>query len=428
MKTNLNRILSTALAAVMALLLVLPASAAAASEEPWVKTNPYKSPLSQYLAMPGQYFIKNVVLPQLLGGLGETLKGVTEGLYTDETVNMILLAQREIEFDISQGSATSHQYLRPHKVSAGIKAYPDTTEKYEAIWTALDSVMIGNATGGNAANTAKEWAAVDELIAAGALAWGVTDRASFMEAAGVALRPLLNLLCHRTLNFRGEDGVYAQAILPGLEALGCKNVLSLEEFEAMYLAALRKVGSATSGLMADINAINAKMQSDFALAAILNPIFDLLEELQADPQGKLISMLPNAAYRRNDITALLGAAVINGGEETKIFEALGGALGLDLSGSFEDVVAKALEGMPVNLPPIPWKALAGAGDLDAETNTVIADESIVYALLIGYVYDVMNKDPRGVQSMLSESLNIPSWVAVPVFYLLKGVVLIIKPR
>jgi len=423
--TKIRRIISTALAVLMALL-VLPVSAAAqAFADTWEKTNPYKSSIGRYLAMPGQYIVKSILLPQLLGDLESALQDVTEGLYTNGTVNMVMLAQRSIEFVISQGSGSSRQFLRPFKIAETIRVFADTKEKYGDILAALDTVKIGGNTGATSASTAAEWAGVDALIAEGKLDWGVTDRESFMEAAGIALRPLLRLLCHRTLNFRGEDGVYATAIIPGLEALGCKDIMSLEEFEAAYMEAMKAAGP-TTGMMADITAINDKMKCEFALAAILNPILNLLEELQADPQGKLISLLPNIAYRRGDITALLGAGVENDGQTTKIFESLGGAFGLDLSGTFEEVLEGALAGLPIQLPPIPWDALAGAGDLDTETNTVIADEAIVYAVLTGYVSIVMDSDPQGVRNLIEENMEIPSWASLLVFFLLQGVMFLAK--
>jgi len=422
---TIRRALRTALAAFMALLVLTVPAAAQTAAGTWEKTKPFKSSFCSFLAKPGQYIVKSVLLPRLLGDLEVALQGVTEGLYTNDTVNTILLAQRSIEFVISQGSATSRQFLRPFKVADAIRAWPDTKEKYEAAAAALDTVMIGGKTGGNAADTAKEWAAVDTLIAEGALDWGVTGRESFVEAAGLALRPLLNLLCHRTLNFRGKDGVYAAAIVPGLEALGCKDILSIEEFEETYLKAMKAAGPIT-GMFADITAISAKMKSDFALAAILNPVLDLLEELQADPQGKLISLLPNVAYRRDDITALFGAGIENDGQTTKIFENLGGAFGLDLSGTFEEVLQGALVGLPLQLPPIPWDVLAGAGDLDEVTNTVIADTDLVYAVLTDYVGHAIDSDPQGVRNLITESMGIPSWASFFVYYLLKGVMFFAK--
>jgi len=433
-KLTIRGIICMVLAAIMLIAVPLTAMAetgGTSTEQPtteWEKTNPYKSPLGKFFAMPGQMIVKSILLPQILGGLGDSLKDVTDGIFTSDTVNMIMLAQREIVFDITQGSTVSKQFLRPYHVEQAINAHPDTKEKYASVAAALKTVQIGGGTGATVDRTAQEWAGVDELIAAGALDWGVTDRESFIEAAGIALRPLLRLLTNRTLNFRGEDGVYATAIIPGLKALGCKSIMSVEAFEAAYAAALRAVGSAAEGtMMGDINSISAKMKADFAIAAILNPILDLLEEMQADAQGTIIRMLPNLAYHKDDLTAFINAGVINGGEETKIFEGLGGAFGIDLSGSVEDVLEGALAGLPIALPPIPWKALAGAGDLDRKIDTVIAEESIVYAVLTDYVSEAVDSDQRGVQKMIADSLGIPSFLAPVTYYLLKAALFLLKP-
>jgi len=404
---------------------ILPFAAAARSDDPneWEKTQPYKTSVAKYLAMPGQYLVKSIA-PLLIG---DSLKGIADSLYTNDIVNMIMLAQRAIEFDISQGNSTSHQFLRPLGVVSSIEAFPDSKEKYESVAAALKTVQIGGTTGATSANTALEWAGVDELIANGELDWGVTDRESFIEAAGIALRPLLRLLTHRTLNFRGEDGVYATAIIPGLEALGCKNILSLEDFETAYQAAIRVVGNPINQMMSDLYAINAKMKADFALAAILNPILDLLEELEADALGTIVRILPNAAYHRDDLTAFINAAVENNGELTMIFEGLGGAFGIDLSGSIEDVVANALAGLGLKLPPIPWKELAGAGDLDKDTNTVIADECIVYAVLTDFLSDTVNGDPKGVRNMIADAMGVPKFLAFIVYFFIKILLFFAKP-
>ncbi|MDR3344844.1 MAG: hypothetical protein LBT21_04555 [Oscillospiraceae bacterium] len=426
-KTKLRRTLSAVLAAVMLLLMLPLTSMAADSGNTWEKTYPYKIPVvGKYLAVPGQFLIKSFVLPKLLEGMDGTIKGVTDGIYTNELVNTLMLSQNGIEFDatvvVMGRPITTHTRLRPNGVSDSISAVgakPDHA-KYDSVKKKINTVNLSGTI--TAAKVAEEWQKLETLADNGELDWGVTDRASFIEAAGIATRPLIRLLCYRSLGFLGEDGVYANDVAPGLEALGCKGVISAKELTAIYdeeIAAIGGVGDAY-----DMNAISVKMQCDFALAAILNPVLDLLEELQADLQGTIVRILPNLAYHRDDITRLIAAQVTPpGSEPMKIFEGIGGAFGLSLTGTIEEVMDSILANanLPVKLPALPWKELAGAGDLDKATDTVAADESLIYAVLVNFAAQTVDANESAVIGLLSDSLKLMPALGRVLFTLLKTV-------
>lgn len=114
------------------------------------------------------------------------------------------------------------------------------------------------------------------------------DRASFTAAlcqiAAPAV-PLINVLLNGEdisllLNIEGEDAItipgsegYAYGIVPILEALGCENVLTPDEYKA--------------AIAADPNA---------AIKAIVDPVFDKIEAVKADPANEILNMLPAVIY------------------------------------------------------------------------------------------------------------------------------------
>lgn len=114
------------------------------------------------------------------------------------------------------------------------------------------------------------------------------DRASFTAALSQIAAPavpLINVLLNGEdisllLNIEGEDAItipgsegYAYGIVPILEALGCENVLTPDEYKA--------------AIAADPNA---------AIKAIVDPVFDKIEAVKADPANEILNMLPAVIY------------------------------------------------------------------------------------------------------------------------------------
>lgn len=114
------------------------------------------------------------------------------------------------------------------------------------------------------------------------------DRASFEAALGEIVAPaapILKLLLTgkdislfldinggNAITIPGSEG-YAYGLIPLLEALGCKNIKTPEEFKAI--------------LDADPNA---------AFAAVADPLFDRLDAIFANPVDEILNMLPAVIY------------------------------------------------------------------------------------------------------------------------------------
>lgn len=114
------------------------------------------------------------------------------------------------------------------------------------------------------------------------------DRDSFSAALSQILAPVVPvleiLLTGKDVSFfvdiDGENAItlfgsegYAYGIIPLLEALGCKNILTPDA----YKAAVAK-------------------NPENAIAAIINPLFDKVDELAADPINGILELLPAVIY------------------------------------------------------------------------------------------------------------------------------------
>ena len=114
------------------------------------------------------------------------------------------------------------------------------------------------------------------------------NRDSFSNALGQILAPVVPvleiLLTSKDVSFfvdiEGEDAItlygsegYAYGIIPLLEALGCPNVMTPDEYKA--------------AIEADPSA---------AITAIINPLFDRIDMLAADPFNQLLELLPGVIY------------------------------------------------------------------------------------------------------------------------------------
>lgn len=127
---------------------------------------------------------------------------------------------------------------------------------------------------------ADKWADVDFST----VTYGFTDgdRAGFTNALVAVLRPVTglldfiltdeNLVLFDTVTIKGGNG-YNTAIIPLLEALGCTNIKSYDEYK-------KDVAADHDNLVLDI----------------LNPILDLVEGVAATPIDGLTKILPNIAY------------------------------------------------------------------------------------------------------------------------------------
>ncbi len=136
----------------------------------------------------------------------------------------------------------------------------------------------GNASG--VLNGASSWAKVSPE----SLTWGIYSgsRRNFQNALTASLRPLMpvlrallagqDMVIMGSATVPGNDG-YNTAVIPLLEALGCNpdSILTYRDFKS-------------------------KANGDGVLNNILNPVFDLIDSLAAEPVKTIIDVIPNIVY------------------------------------------------------------------------------------------------------------------------------------
>ncbi|HQA06254.1 MAG TPA: hypothetical protein PLD98_08160, partial [Clostridiales bacterium] len=207
--------------------------------------------------------------------------------------------------------------------------------------------------------------------------WGVTDRESFIDALCEVLMPLAEavdwLLYGDDYNFftgsevsgeegrdiimiKGADG-YAYGLVPLLEALGCKNVLSQTAIK---------------------EELAANPQSPVRFKAILEPLLARLDEIVANPVDEILGIIPNLMFfiNANGLSVSVKNtlhAVLN------IFEAVAPALDTSLDEligfSIDDLtftgiftILKDKTGIDLNAPIGEFMSTFWLGDLEVYTS------------------------------------------------------------
>ncbi len=172
------------------------------------------------------------------------------------------------------------------------------------------------------------------------------DRESFEDALVTILAPIAPLFkvllagedISFFLDFGGNDQIvipgsegYAYGIIPLLEALGCDNILTPDEFKALLAS-----------------------DEEAAIKAVLDPLFNKVDEIMADPLDEILELLPAVIYFINSngldtcVKNILNSVdTVIEALEPVIGEAdLMSLLGVDLSTyDFEWIVNYALEAL-----------------------------------------------------------------------------------
>lgn len=182
------------------------------------------------------------VIPMLYNS--QTLSGLLVGIYSSMEKDSSTLSTIGVNVSVSE-------------VAKELQDYPE-------VYNALSSIS--------------SWSEADLTF----VDWGVTDKIGFATALGKILSPfndlLYTLLCSGTyeisrfIKINGNDG-YADGIAPLLNSLGCKNLVSAEQFKT------------------EANADKSTMVKNIVL-----PILDLLEVILKSPADTLTDILPSFAY------------------------------------------------------------------------------------------------------------------------------------
>lgn len=192
----------------------------------------------------------NLYKDSIITSLAKGLYGAVEGVKINENMNLTqLLAQTDIDF-----STTNVANLLVDK------SYGQTY-----------------ASAANVIRSAGSWSKVDDA----ALKWGVKDRDSFMHALVAVLRPLYGVLdvllndaslgLFDIVYIPGSNG-YTSSIVPLLEAFSTYNIKTQYQYRQ------------------DIS-----KEYDAILLDIINPIWDLVEDVLSAPLQTVTKILPNLA-------------------------------------------------------------------------------------------------------------------------------------
>lgn len=193
---------------------------------------------------------KNLFTDSIISKLAKGLYGAIEGVKINDDLGLTaLLAQTDIDFT----TANVAKLLTD-------KSYGKTFEGPAAV--------IANAG---------SWKNVNEA----SLKWGVTDRDSFFHALVAVLRPLYGVLdvllndaqlgLFDLVRVPGSNG-YSSSIVPLLEAFSCYNVKTQYQYRQ------------------DIN-----KEYDAILLDIINPIWDIVEDVLNAPLQTVTAIVPNLA-------------------------------------------------------------------------------------------------------------------------------------
>lgn len=205
--------------------------------------------ISQFLNL-NDLVTKNLFTDKIVSSLATGLYGAIEGVKINDNLGLTaLLAQTDIDFS----TANVAKLL---------------TDKSYGKTFAGPAAVIANAG---------SWKNVN----ADSLKWGVTDRDSFFHALVAVLRPLYGVLdvllndaqlgLFDLVRIPGSNG-YSSSIVPLLEAFSCYNVKTQYQYRQ------------------DIN-----KEYDAILLDIINPIWDIVEDVLNAPLQTVTAIVPNLA-------------------------------------------------------------------------------------------------------------------------------------
>lgn len=300
-------------------------------------------------------------VPDLTGQSLTTL--VTSMLYTDATVSTLLVgiysSFEDGEMDLSYlGIDTSVS-----SVASSLAAYPQVSSslaQYES------------------------WADVEVE----ALAWGVTDRESFATAVSHCfskLNPFLyTLLCSGNMkigsliNIQGADG-YENAVVPILEALGCRDMISQANFS-----------------------FQAQRDRNTMVKNILLPVLVMLEESLVAPVDSFSGTLPSFAEftvsgKLNEYIGILLSPITN---NTLVNAMI--TLGLfdaemDAQSMINDMLSGSA-GEGFKLAPLDFEALASCGT--GSGDTFVPDKSMAYVEIMRWLVESLKLNADGLASLM----------------------------
>lgn len=199
-------------------------------------------------------------------------KLISDNLYNDATVNAVVKAVYPMIVDTVSSQAGSMASLAFNALKKiDLYVYPtDVASKIDDKYNAAKAAIAA----GN-----KDWSTVnwDNVT------WGVTDRASFIDALGNALNGL-NSVLRAVLTGDNLKGTY---ILVTIKVDGC------EAYSDVILPLLQHLGADA----VSVDEFKADKSTVAMLGNILNPLLDRVDELTSGaPVTEIVELLPEIGY------------------------------------------------------------------------------------------------------------------------------------
>ncbi len=222
--------------------------------------------------------------------------------------------------------------------------------------------------------------------------WGVTDKSSFARAISATLSPFNNLLfmllCsgkYNVANFTKIEGGngYENAIVPMLNALGCKVELSQEEFKNQ-----------------------AKEDKSTMIYNILMAALTVVDKLEEKPIDTLVTVLPSFAYFcesgqmdacfNNLLAPVKENAYIKLAILLKIIDLE--SMKLDVEVMLNDALTGMTAESGLALPPIDFEALSKCGGSDGVTFT--PNKPLAYVTIMSWIVDALKLNKAALPELL----------------------------
>ena len=222
--------------------------------------------------------------------------------------------------------------------------------------------------------------------------WGVTDKSSFARAISATLSPFNNLLfmllCsgkYNVANFTKIEGGngYENAIVPMLNALGCKVELSQEEFKNQ-----------------------AKEDKSTMIYNILMAALTVVDKLEEKPIDTLVTVLPSFAYFcesgqmdacfNNLLAPVKENAYIKLAILLKIIDLE--SMKLDVEVMLNDALTGMTAESGLALPPIDFEALSKCGGSDGVTFT--PNKPLAYVTIMSWIVDSLKLNKAALPELL----------------------------
>lgn len=236
--------------------------------------------------------------------------------------------------------------------------------------------------------------------------WGVSDKEGFASALGVAFSPLNDvlymLLCSGTyeissfIKIKGGDG-YNNAIVPMLNSLKCKDILTQEQFTAE----------------ADINKNNI-------IKNILLPILTLFEQVLVTPADTLTESLPGFCYFIENgeldkcMDSLLTPITTNKLVEIAVWLKIIDleVFNVDIKEIFNTMLSDTSEG-GLKLKELNTKPLSQCGSHNG--NTFVSDKGRAYVVIMRWLIDTLKLNsetlPEVMKNMGGENTATPDFLS-----------------